>query len=143
MSFRFTVCQRSRLVRRVVIVTVMAMKWFLVPACAEEARAVPTPKEIVVTIDNFSFNPPEVTITPGTTVTWENRDDIPHTVVETGKSFRSHALDTGDRFSFTFAGAGDFAYFCSLHPHMTGIVKVQPPPGGAAAASMGGGHAVP
>jgi len=60
----------------------------------------------------------------GTTVTWTNGDDIPHTVVETGKAFKSKPLDTEDSFSHTFESAGEFAYFCSLHPHMTGKVVV-------------------
>jgi len=58
-------------------------------------------------------------------VKWLNRDDIPHTVVETNKTFRSKALDTDDSFSFTFTTAGTFNYFCSLHPHMVGKIIVQ------------------
>ena len=77
-----------------------------------------------VTIDNFTFTPAELTVKVGTTVTWKNHDDIPHTVVSAGK-FRSKALDTDDSFSFTFTAAGEYKYFCSLHPHMTGIVKVE------------------
>ena len=77
-----------------------------------------------VHIDNFVFQPPELKIKVGTTVTWTNRDDIPHTVVSAGK-FRSKTLDTDDKFSFTFTNAGDYKYFCSLHPHMTGMIKVE------------------
>jgi len=77
-----------------------------------------------VTIDNFTFSPAELTVKVGTTVTWTNHDDIPHTVVAAGK-FRSKTLDTDDSFSFTFAAAGDYKYFCSLHPHMTGMIKVE------------------
>ena len=77
-----------------------------------------------VTIDNFTFTPAQLTIKVGTTVTWKNRDDIPHTIVSAGK-FRSKTLDTDDSFSFTFTAAGDYKYFCSLHPHMTGMVKVE------------------
>ena len=79
---------------------------------------------IKVTIDNFTFTPAEVTVKVGDTVTWTNHDDIPHTVVSAGK-YRSKALDSDDSFSFTFATAGDYKYFCSLHPHMTGVVKVE------------------
>lgn len=82
--------------------------------------------EVRVTIDNFTFTPAEVTVAPGTTVTWVNNDDIPHTVVEEKRAFRSRVLDTEDKFSFTFDTAGDYAYFCSLHPHMTGKVIVKP-----------------
>ena len=84
-------------------------------ACAEDAS---------VTIDNFTFSPAELTVKVGTTVTWKNHDDIPHTVVSAGK-FRSKTLDTDDGFSFTFTVAGDYKYFCSLHPHMTGMIKVE------------------
>ena len=79
---------------------------------------------IKVTIDNFTFTPAEVTVKAGDTVTWTNHDDIPHTVVSAGK-YRSKTLDTDDSFSFTFAASGDYKYFCSLHPHMTGLVKVE------------------
>ncbi|MCK1708033.1 MULTISPECIES: cupredoxin family copper-binding protein [unclassified Bradyrhizobium] len=77
-----------------------------------------------VHIDNFVFQPAELKIKLGTTVTWTNRDDIPHTIVSAGK-FRSKTLDTDDKFSFTFTNAGDYKYFCSLHPHMTGMIKVE------------------
>jgi len=79
----------------------------------------------VVTIDNFTFTPPELTVVVGTTVKWVNRDDIPHLVVNKDKAFRSKALDTGDSFSYTFASAGTFDYFCALHPHMVGKVIVK------------------
>jgi plastocyanin len=77
-----------------------------------------------VSIDNFTFAPAELTVKVGTTVTWTNHDDIPHTVVSAGK-FRSKPLDTDDSFSFTFTAAGEYKYFCSLHPHMTGMIKVE------------------
>jgi len=77
-----------------------------------------------VSIDNFTFAPAELTVKVGTTVTWTNHDDIPHTVVSAGK-FRSKTLDTDNSFSFTFTAAGDYKYFCSLHPHMTGMIKVE------------------
>jgi plastocyanin len=93
-----------------------AISLFLGSAHAEET--------IKVTIDNFTFAPAELTVKVGTTVTWTNHDDIPHTVVSAGK-FRSKTLDTDDSFSFTFTAAGDYKYFCSLHPHMTGMIKVE------------------
>lgn len=80
--------------------------------------------DMEVHIDNFVFQPAELKIKIGTTVTWTNRDDIPHTVASAGK-FRSKTLDTDDKFSFTFTDAGDYKYFCSLHPHMTGMIKVE------------------
>jgi plastocyanin len=81
-------------------------------------------EELKVTIDNFTFAPHELKVKVGDTVTWTNHDDIPHTVVSAGK-FRSKAMDTDDTFSFTFTSAGDYKYFCSLHPHMTGMIKVE------------------
>ncbi len=79
----------------------------------------------VITIDNFTFTPKELTVAAGTTVKWVNHDDIPHTVVNKDKVFRSTALDTDDSFSYTFASAGTFDYFCGLHPHMVGKVTVK------------------
>jgi len=81
-------------------------------------------QEIKVTIDNFTFAPAELQLKVGDSVTWTNHDDIPHTVVSAGK-FRSKTLDTDDSFTFTFSAAGDYKYFCSLHPHMTGMIKVE------------------
>jgi len=78
-----------------------------------------------VKIDNFSFGPVAITVPVGTTVTWTNRDDIPHTVVSTEKVFKSKVLDTDEKFSFTFTKAGEYPYFCSIHPKMTGKVVVQ------------------
>jgi plastocyanin len=77
-----------------------------------------------VHIDNFTFEPAQLTVKVGATVKWMNRDDIPHTVVCAGK-FRSKTMDTDGTFEFTFTAAGEYKYFCSLHPHMTGMVKVE------------------
>ena len=76
-------------------------------------------------IDNFTFNPQQITVKAGDTVTWINHDDIPHTVTSKTMAFRSKAMDTDDKFSFTFATPGKFDYFCSLHPHMTGTIVVE------------------
>ena len=100
---------------RVAITTILSLVLHLGTARAEET---------MVSIDNFTFEPAQLTVKVGTTVTWKNRDDIPHTVVSAGK-FRSKALDTDDSYSFTFTAAGDYPYFCSLHPHMTGTIKVE------------------
>ena len=83
------------------------------------------PATIEVKIDNFSFGPQDQTIAVGTTVTWTNRDDIPHTVVSTDGVFKSKVLDTDEKFSYTFEKAGTFPYFCSIHPKMTGKIVVQ------------------
>ena len=78
-----------------------------------------------VRIDNFSFAPQTLTVAAGTTVTWTNRDDIPHSVVSTDGVFKSKVRDTDEKFSYTFAKAGVYPYYCSIHPKMTGKVVVQ------------------
>jgi plastocyanin len=94
--------------------------------CCIVYAATALPAETRASIDNFSFKPDTITVPVGTTVVWENNDDIPHTVVSLDATFHSQALDTEDKFSFTFAKAGMFEYFCSLHPQMTGKVVVNP-----------------
>ena len=81
-------------------------------------------EQVDISIDNFTFAPQELKLKVGDSVTWTNHDDIPHTIVSAGK-FRSKTLDTDGTFSFTFTAAGDYKYFCSLHPHMTGMIKVE------------------
>jgi len=97
-----------------------------VSACflvAAAAQSTPPPKE--VKIDNFTFGPAEVIVPVGATVTWTNRDDIPHTVVSSDKVFKSKVMDTEEKYSFTFASTGTYTYFCSIHPKMTGKVIVR------------------
>ena len=105
----------------------VAVALFLAVTHGETRAAQATSKPAVaeVSIDNFSFGPLALTVAPGTTVTWTNRDDIPHTVVSDDKLFKSKVLDTGDKFSFTFDKPGTYPYFCSVHPKMTGKVVVQ------------------
>ncbi|HEY2906209.1 MAG TPA: plastocyanin/azurin family copper-binding protein [Vicinamibacterales bacterium] len=78
-----------------------------------------------VTVDNFSFAPATTTVAVGTTVTWTNHDDIPHNVVSPDEKFKSPVLDTDQTFSHTFAVAGTYTYYCSIHPRMTGQVVVR------------------
>jgi amicyanin len=101
---------------RAVVVALAALLAFAASAQAAQ---------IEVTIDNFKFNPPQLTVKAGDTVTWINRDDIPHTVASQTMPFRSKAMDTNDTVSFTFAKPGSYAYFCSLHPMMTGSIVVE------------------
>jgi plastocyanin len=89
--------------------------------------------ETEVKIDNFVFAPQRVVVKAGTTVTWVNEDDIPHTIASNTKLFKSSALDTDDKFSFTFTTPGAYDYFCSLHPHMTGTIVVEAATGSNAA----------
>ena len=78
-----------------------------------------------IKIDNFVFGPPTITVPVGATVTWTNKDDIPHTTVSTDGVFKSKVMDTDEKFSFTFTKAGTYSYYCSVHPKMTGKVVVQ------------------
>src|SRR3954471_9458476 len=87
-----------------------------IPAAATSARA--------ITIDNFSFAPRETVVPVGATVTWMNKDDVPHNVVATKHQFRSPVLDTDEQFSHSFDKAGTYEYYCSLHPKMTGQIVV-------------------
>ena len=89
------------------------------------ASAESKPEITEVKIDNFTFGPATLTVAVGTTVTWTNKDDIPHTVVSTDGAFKSKVLDTDEKFSFTFNKAGNYPYFCSIHPKMTAKVVVQ------------------
>jgi plastocyanin len=77
-----------------------------------------------VSIDNFTFNPQQLTVKAGTKVIFTNHDDIPHTVVSL-QNFKSKVLDTDQEFAFTFTTPGTYKYFCSLHPHMTGTIVVE------------------
>ena len=82
-------------------------------------------ESVAVKIDNFTFNPAEITVPAGTTVTWKNADDIPHAVAAVDQAFRSKAMDTDEEYSFTFEKPGAYEYFCSIHPHMKGKVIVK------------------
>jgi len=90
-------------------------------AAADPAAALETP---LIEIQKFAFAPKEVTVAPGTTIAWTNRDETPHTISAQDHHFVSKAMDTGDRYEYTFTDEGDFSYFCTLHPFMTGIVHV-------------------
>ena len=113
-AFKILTFQASVLIAGILMMSVVA----------DMAKAAPAPTA-AVSIDNFTFKAPVLTVKPGTMVTWTNGDDIPHTVVAKDGAFKSKVLDTGDRFSFTFAKPGQFGYFCSLHPHMTGTIIVK------------------
>jgi len=97
------------------------------PVAAPQARAADPGSDATVTIDNFTFAPQALRISPGTRVIWINRDDIPHTIVSsTGpRAFKSPPLDSGDKFSMRFDRRGEYRYFCSIHPMMTATIVVR------------------
>jgi plastocyanin len=105
------------------VTTALAVAIFAVAATFPAASAHAADTE--VKIDDFAFAPQRVTVKAGTTVTWVNDDDAPHTVASSTRLFKSSALDTKNKFSFTFTTPGAYEYFCSLHPHMTGTIVVE------------------
>jgi plastocyanin len=90
-----------------------------------KANDQPSMANAAVNIDNFVFGPQTITVPVGATVTWTNKDDIPHTSVSTEGVFKSKVLDTDEKFSYTFTKAGTYPYYCTIHPKMTGKVVVQ------------------
>ena len=100
----------------------MQMPPRLSPVAGKE-MATPTPNQVI--IENFSFQPGTLTVKAGTTVTWVNHDDEPHTVSESNKTFKSGALDTDGKFSYKFTSPGTYSYFCSIHPRMKGQIIVK------------------
>jgi plastocyanin len=107
------------------ILSIFGMTALMALAGSGSPPALAAAPGVEIKIDNFSFVPTVVKVAVGATVTWVNHDDIPHTAVSTDKVFKSKVLDTDDKFSYTFAKAGTYPYFCSLHPKMTGQVVVQ------------------
>ena len=96
------------------------------PGLAEDPNNAAASPAVTVSMDHSTFIPSEITIAPGTTVTWVNVETMPHTVVELNKAFRSKTLVKDGTFSFTFTTAGDYNYLCSIHPNMKGKVIVKP-----------------
>jgi plastocyanin len=112
------------------VVTALAVAALAAGALASQGAPAADAK---VQIDQYAFLPQRITVKPGTTVTWTNDDDDSHTVASSSKLFKSKALDTADKFSFTFTTPGTYDYFCSVHPHMTGAVVVEAASGSNAA----------
>ena len=77
-----------------------------------------------VVVDNFSFAPATASVPVGATITWTNRDDVPHNIVSTEQKFKSPVLDTDEQFVHRFDAPGTYKYFCSIHPKMTGQIVV-------------------
>ncbi len=99
----------------------LAMLWMT--ALGAPAAEAPEPNRIVV--KDFMFTPNSLTIKAGSSVTWANLDDEPHTVVSDAGLFRSGAMDTNESFSFKFDKPGTYHFTCSIHPRMVGTIVVQ------------------
>jgi len=109
----------------VVMPVIIAMLLLFAGSSRVTASAQPSAANVAVKIDNFVFGPQAITVPVGTTVTWTNSDDIPHTAVSTDGVFKSKVMDTNEKFSYTFTTAGTYSYYCSVHPKMTGQVVVK------------------
>jgi plastocyanin len=109
--------------RTLALLALIACGALAIPALRAAAGA--PARTVELDIAKFAYTPKEITVVPGTSVVWTNRDATPHTVTSTDKSFASPGLDTGDTFEHTFAAEGDFNYFCTVHPFMTGVVHVR------------------
>jgi amicyanin len=114
---RLCFAERAALTLLLMAASGLGVRW----AAAADAN----PYGAEVKIDNFSFTPQEIKVKTGATITWTNRDDIPHTVTSTDSIFKSKTLDTDDKFTTTFTKPGTYPYFCSIHPKMTGKVIVE------------------
>jgi len=113
-------------VRRALRLIVLLAALTSTPCLAEEPNNAAANPVVTVGMDHNTFIPGEITVAPGTTVTWVNNEAMPHTVVDQNKGFRSKMLAKEATFSFTFTTAGDYDYLCSIHPNMKGKVIVKP-----------------
>jgi plastocyanin len=118
----FPLSRSSRATRHALASALSGVLFGAIVAASNAIAAAPA-----VDITKFAFTPGELTVAPGTTVVWTNHDEVPHTVASKDKRLMSKALDTDDRFEHTFDEEGDFAYYCTLHPFMTGVVHVRKP----------------
>jgi amicyanin len=114
-----------RALRMILLFTALAST----PGFAEDPNNAGAGPVASVSMDHNTFIPSEITVVPGTTVTWVNKEAMPHTVVDVNKGFRSKTLVKDAQFSFTFTAAGDYDYLCSIHPNMKGKVIVKPDAG--------------
>jgi plastocyanin len=108
-----------------VMPVILAMLLLSVGSSRVRASDQPSTANVAIKIDNFVFGPQAITVPVGTTVTWTNSDDIPHTAVSTDGVFKSKVMDTDEKFSYTFDKPGTYSYYCSVHPKMTGQVVVK------------------
>ncbi len=108
------------------LLSIITILTFTIIGCGagKSAQApVQVAEKSTVTIQNFKFNPAEITIQKGETITWINEDSVTHTV--TGKAISSGPLEKGKSFKQTFNDTGTFDYSCTPHPYMKGKVIVK------------------
>ena len=117
--------KKNMRIASVVMPVMIAMVLLFAGSSRVRASDQPSTANVAIKIDNFVFGPQAITVPVGTTVTWTNSDDIPHTVVSTEGAFKSKVIDTDEKFSYTFTKAGTYPYYCAIHPKMTGQVVVK------------------
>ena len=117
---------KSQGVLRAVSLAVLFAALATTPCLAEDPNNAAAGAVATVSMDHNSFIPGEITVAPGTTVTWVNNETMPHTVVSPNQGFRSKTLVKDAKFSFNFTTPGDYDYLCSIHPNMKGKVIVKP-----------------
>jgi len=101
--------------------SVVALLWTITPG----ALAAGSPAAAIVLVRDFMFGPASLTVSAGSTVTWTNKDDEPHTVVSDTGEFKSGGMDTNESFSHKFDKPGTYHFTCSIHPRMVGTIVVQ------------------
>jgi amicyanin len=117
---------KSQSVLHALRLTVLFTALASTPCMAEDPSSAGAGPVATVSMDHTTFIPSEITVAPGTTVTWVNNEAMPHNVADSNKGFRSKTLVKDDKFSFTFATAGEYDYLCLIHPNMKGKVIVKP-----------------
>ena len=120
--------------KRLLYLAILSMVALVVFAPAASAQ-----DDMTVSIQDFFFSPDQMTVAPGTTVTWVNDGQQPHTSTADDGTWDSGTLQPGDDYSFTFDQPGTYTYHCSIHPDMTATITVSGDGGGAtpsASASM-------
>ena len=116
---------KKKMVKVVVCAALVAALGWTGGSLTNLLAAAPANGPVEIKIDNFNYMPGDITVAAGTTVTWVNHDDVPHTVRSVDGTIKSKALDTDDKFSMTFDKPGTYEYFCSIHPKMTAKVIVK------------------
>ncbi len=109
-------------VRRVLVPALVAL--VVVAGCGSASTPAPTSGSASVVIQNYQYTPQVLNVTVGTTVTWTNRDPVPHTVTADNGAFSSGNLSQGATFSFTFTKPGTYEYYCEIHTFMHGTIVV-------------------
>ena len=123
----YTFITRNKTVRILFAISSLSLS-SLIFGQAEKEASTNSAKPNQIVIKDFHFNPETLTVKSGEKVTWINRDEEPHTVVSVEKQFKkSSALDTDQEFTITAGAPGTYAYYCSVHPKMTGTIVVEKP----------------